>query len=312
LKRRVSLLISGALVLAACGSGSNAVAATVNGEDIKVSEIEALIDPGVESTITKEMFAQVLGFDIQQQIVVSAAEDDLGIVITEDEIAAEADSIFEAANTEGVSREEFLTTNNVTEELLQRVALQQLLDVQVRESFEAEAVDPTQEEIDAVLTEAEALYCASHILVATEAEANDVLDRIEAGEAFADIAAEVSTDTGSGAQGGDLGCTASEQYVTEFADALTAAEVGVPTAPVESEFGFHVILLGEDVIPTNEEVVEQLRTASIGTATNEWYTEQVETAEVTVDETYGTWQTTPVPQVVPPTEATTTVPPAEE
>jgi parvulin-like peptidyl-prolyl isomerase len=302
LKKLASLLVLAALVLAACGGGSNATVATVNGEDVTLGEIEALIDPGEETTIAKDVFARFLGFDIQQRIVLSAAEGEFGIVIADDDIAAEADAIFEEANVEGVSREEFLASNGITEELLTKLAHQQLLDTQIREMFAAETEDPTQEEIDGVITESEALYCSSHILVATEAEANDVLARIEGGEEFADLAAELSTDTGSGAQGGDLGCTSPDQYVTEFADALVAAEVGVPTEPVETEFGFHIILLGEDVVPSNEEIIEQLRTTSIGTATNEWFSEQVENAEVTVDESYGTWEASPVPQVVPPTE----------
>jgi parvulin-like peptidyl-prolyl isomerase len=291
-----------ALVLTACGGGANAVAATVDGEEITVGEVEALTDPGEEPTIAKEMFAQLLGFAIQQRIVTIAAEEELGIVLSEEEIQEEADLIFESANPEGLSREEFLASNQVTEELLQGVALQQLLDTKVREAFAADLEQPTQEDIDAVIAEAEALYCASHILVATEAEANDILDRIDGGEEFADLATELSTDTGSGAQGGELGCSAPEQYVTEFADALTAAEVGVPTAPIETEFGFHVILLGEDELPTEDQVVEQLQVTAIGTATNAWFLEQVENAEVTVEERYGTWQSSPVPQVVPPTE----------
>lgn len=302
MKKLASLLVLFALVLTACGGGANAVAATVDGEEITVGEVEALTDPGEEPTIAKEMFAQLLGFAIQQRIVTTAAEEELGIVLSEEEIGEEADAIFESANPEGLSREEFLANNQVTEELLRGVAQQQLLDTRVREAFAADLEQPTQEDIDAVIAEAEALYCASHILVATEAEANEVLDRIDGGEEFADLATELSTDTGSGAQGGELGCTVPEQYVTEFADALTAAEVGVPTAPIETEFGFHVILLGEDVLPTEDQVVEQLQSTAIGTATNAWFLEQVENAEVTVEERYGTWQASPVPQVVPPTE----------
>lgn len=302
MKKLVSLLVLAALVLAACGSGSNATAATVDGEDITVGDVEALIDPGEDAEIPKATFAQFLGFEIQQRIVSNAAEEEFGIAITDDEALAEADVIFEEANVEGVTREEFLTTNGVTEEMLLNVAHQQLLDAQVREAFTSDVEDPTQDEIDAVIAEAEAVYCASHILVATEAEANEVMDRLEAGEEFAALATELSTDTGSGAQGGDLGCSAPDAYVTEFADALTAAEVGVPTEPVETEFGFHVILLGEDQIPTEDEVIEQLKIVAIGTATNEWFLEKVEAAEVTVDEAYGTWETDPTPQVVPPTE----------
>ena len=55
--------------------------------------------------------------------------------------------------------------------------------------------------------------CVQHILVAEEAEAQAVLDRLEAGEAFGDVAAETSLDTQSGAQGGSLGC----QPVSAFA-----------------------------------------------------------------------------------------------
>lgn len=302
MKKLVSLLVLVALVLAACGSGSNAVAATVDGDDIKVGDVEALIDPGEDAEIPKATFAQFLGFEIQQRIVSNAAEEEFGITITDDEASAEADIIFEEANVEGVTREEFLTTNGVTEEMLLNVGHQQLLDAQVREAFAADLEDPTQEEIDAVIAEAEAVYCASHIVVATEAEASDVMDRLAAGEEFAALATELSTDTQSGAQGGDLGCSSPDRYVTEFADALTAAEVGVPTEPVETEFGFHVILLGEDQIPTEDEVIEQLEVVAIGTATNEWFLEQVQAAEVTVDEAYGTWETDPTPQVVPPAE----------
>jgi parvulin-like peptidyl-prolyl isomerase len=301
LKKLVSILALAALALAACGSGSNAVAATVDGEDITVSEIEALIDQGEETAIDKAQFAQFLGFEIQQRIITAAAEGDFGIDFTEDEISAEADSIFEESNTEGVSREEFLSTNQVTEELLLRVAHQRLLETQVREALSGEVAEPTQEEIDGVIAEAEANYCASHILVATEDEANAVKDRLDAGENFAALATELSTDTGSGAAGGDLGCAPSANYVTEFADALTAAEVGVPTDPVESEFGFHIILVREDEIPEEADVIEQIKDSAVATATNEWFFEQIEAAEVTVDEKYGTWDSSQ-PQVVPPTE----------
>jgi peptidyl-prolyl cis-trans isomerase C len=302
LKKLASLLVLAALVLAACGGGSNSPAATVDGEAITVGEIEAMIDPGDEPTIPKDTFAQFLGFAIQQVVVTTAAEAEFGIVISEADIDTEAEAIFQEANVDGLSREEFLADSGVTEELLRRVAHQQVLDNRVREAFTESADAPTQEQIDEALAEAESLYCASHILVATEDEANDVLDRLDSGEEFADLAAELSTDTGSGLQGGSLGCSAADVYVTEFAEALEAAEVGVPSMPVESEFGFHIILLGEDEIPTEEQLVEQLQSVTIGTATNDWFLQQVENAEVTVPERYGTWQASPVPQVVPPTE----------
>jgi parvulin-like peptidyl-prolyl isomerase len=300
LKKLVTLLMLAALVPAACGGGSNAVAATVDGEEITVGDVEELIDTGEQSTIPKETFSQFLGFDIQWRIVGKAAEDEFGFTVTDEEATAEADAIFEEA-AQGMTREEFLETNGVTEEFLLQVARQQLLDDQVREVFAAEVEPPTQQEVDDVIAEAEALYCSSHILVATEAEAEEVVSRLEAGEDFALLAAELSTDTGSGAQGGDLGCSPPDAYVEEFAGALTAAEIDVPTDPVETEFGFHVILLREDEVPTEEQVLEALTAQGVGEAANAWFIEKVEAAEVTVDEAYGTWQANP-PQVVPPAE----------
>jgi parvulin-like peptidyl-prolyl isomerase len=151
--------------------------------------------------------------------------------------------------------------------------------------------EPTQEEIDG-------LYCASHILVATEQEATDVANRLAAGEDFATLAGELSTDTGSGTQGGDLGCSAADVYDPAFAAALTAAEVDVPTAPVESQFGWHLILVRDD----EESARETLTAAALNEAANTWLADQFENADVTVDSEFGTWQATPTPQVVPPTE----------
>lgn len=91
------------------------------------------------------------------------------------------------------------------------------------------------------------MACTRHILVATAGEARDVLARLDAGEAFVDIAASDSTDTGSAPNGGSLGCMNTGQFVQtfvpEFVQAALDADVGVPVGPVESQFGFHVIEL---------------------------------------------------------------------
>lgn len=288
MKKHAILLVIAALALAACGSGGG-VAATVNGEDITVEQVEALIT-GDGEEIPKADFAGALGFLVQQQIVSGAAEADLDIVIPEDEITAEATALFEES-ANGQTREEFLEAQGITEEFLQQFAHSRLLVTEISESLQEDVEQPTQEEV-------EALYCSSHILVATEQEANDVLARIGAGEDFAALATELSTDTASGAQGGDLGCSAPDVYDPAFAEALTTAEMDVPTDPVESQFGFHVILVRDD----EQEAIETLTATAANEAANTWFTEQFEAAEVTVDETYGTWQATPQPQVVPPAE----------
>lgn len=101
------------------------------------------------------------------------------------------------------------------------------------------------------MLEAAVEYSAAHILVASEDEAEAIAARIEAGEDFGDLAREASLDPGSGQNGGDLGWFALGQMVPEFEQAVVSAEAGKVTAPVESQFGWHLILVNEtrDVPP---------------------------------------------------------------
>jgi len=82
---------------------------------------------------------------------------------------------------------------------------------------------------------------ARHILVATEEEANDVISALNAGESFSDLAKAVSTDTGSGANGGELGWSPVTNYVKEFQDAVKTADIGTIVGPIKSQFGYHII-----------------------------------------------------------------------
>ncbi len=82
---------------------------------------------------------------------------------------------------------------------------------------------------------------ARHILVETEQTALDIVAALDAGESFAALAQQLSTDTGSGANGGELDWSPANRYVEEFADAVSELEVGAISEPVETQFGFHII-----------------------------------------------------------------------
>lgn len=111
--------------------------------------------------------------------------------------------------------------------------------------------------------------CARHILLETVDDAEAALARLEDGADFAELAAEISTGP-SGPNGGDLGCFARGQMVGPFEDAAFAAEVGVPTGPVETQFGQHLILVSEREeagTQSFEEVSDQLRATLLSEAT---------------------------------------------
>lgn len=82
---------------------------------------------------------------------------------------------------------------------------------------------------------------ARHILVETEDEAKDVIARLKAGEDFAALAEELSQDTGSAANGGELGFAPQGRFVEPFDEAVFSLPIGEISDPVETQFGWHVI-----------------------------------------------------------------------
>ncbi|MEC5160780.1 peptidyl-prolyl cis-trans isomerase C [Janthinobacterium sp. CG_23.3] len=103
-------------------------------------------------------------------------------------------------------------------------------------------------------------YHARHILVATEAEAKDLITKLKAGGKFEELA-KVSKD-GSAANGGDLDWANPGSFVKPFSDAMVALKKGEFTqTPVQTQFGFHVIKLEDSrpaKVPSLEEVKGQI------------------------------------------------------
>ena len=107
-------------------------------------------------------------------------------------------------------------------------------------------------------------YHVRHILLGTEAEANDVIAKIKGGAKFEDLA-KASKDTGSAANGGDLDWASPSSFPPAFSSAFVALQKGqVTEKPVQTQNGFHVIKV-DDIrpakLPTLEEVKPQVAEA---------------------------------------------------
>jgi peptidyl-prolyl cis-trans isomerase C len=104
---------------------------------------------------------------------------------------------------------------------------------------------------------------ARHILVATEAEAKDLLAELKKGTAIEKLAKDKSTDKASGAEGGDLGWFKRPDMVKEFADAAFALKKGeMSEAPVKTQFGYHIIKMEDrrqGSAPSFDEMSDQIR-----------------------------------------------------
>ena len=103
-------------------------------------------------------------------------------------------------------------------------------------------------------------YHAAHILVDSEDKAKEIKAQIEGGVEFADAAKTHSSD-GAAANGGDLGWFGPGMMVKPFEDAVVAAEVGKVAGPIETQFGWHLILVKETraaAQPTLDDLREEL------------------------------------------------------
>ena len=118
---------------------------------------------------------------------------------------------------------------------------------------------------------------AKHILVDSEEKAQDIMNKINAGDIYFEDASKEFSSCPSNAQGGDLGEFGKGQMVPEFDQAVFAAEVGKVVGPVKTQFGYHLIKVEDkkdaSVTPFDE-VKEQIRANLLQQKQNQAYTEK--------------------------------------
>jgi parvulin-like peptidyl-prolyl isomerase len=159
------------------------------------------------------------------------------------------------------------------------VAREQLTDEELRTLYRDQILSFTTIQVD-------------HILVETEAEAQDVYDQVTAPGAteqdFLDLAKDVSIDPSAKQNSGSLGSAVAGTYVAEFAEAAVALEPGQVSQPVQTQFGWHVIRMVDKEITPFAEAEDQLLTDNAGDAFNTWLRDQA-TGSVDVSPRYGRW-----------------------
>jgi len=174
-------------------------------------------------------------------------------------------------------------TYNISEETIRSVNEAQLLREKLTDDF-AKDIPQKEEQV-----------WARHILVETEPEAKAAYDLLQNGVDFAQLAQTTSKDTGTAANGGDLGWFGKGRMVTEFEEAAYSQKIGEIGKPVKSSLGYHIIqVLGRQELPLDDTQYEQKKQ----TALSDWLTAAREEATVT---TFDIWKervpTEPVLQV---------------
>jgi PPIC-type PPIASE domain len=130
----------------------------------------------------------------------------------------------------------------------------------------------------------------AHILVGSEKEADKIAAEATPAN-FADLAKRYSTDSGSATNGGSLGAipesTFESQLDPTFVQAALALQPGEISAPVQTQFGWHVIYLRSRDVQPLDAVHDQIVAASAGQIFQGWLQDQLRSADVVVNPRYG-------------------------
>ncbi|MCF8484454.1 MAG: peptidylprolyl isomerase [Rhodobacteraceae bacterium] len=222
-----------ALPATAQDASADTVVATVNGTNITLGHMIVLretLPQQYQALPDDVLFKGILDQLIQQ----TALEQSVKELAKRDQLALENNR---RGYVSGVALQ------NVVESAVSDAALQAAYDAKFN------GVTPAKE------------YNAAHILVATEEMANSLKAELDGGADFSELAKANSTDKGSGANGGDLGWFGLGMMVKPFEDAVVSAEVGKVAGPVQSDFGWHLILVKESRVaaaPTLDETRDEL------------------------------------------------------
>ena len=209
--------LSTMMALPVAAQEADTVLASVNGNDITIGHLivmRAFLPEQYQQLPDEVLFQGMLEQLIQQEILVSSIEGDLGLRAR---LGLENE------------RRAFIAGS-----VMDEIAMQPFSDEELQAEYDAQfgAVEPTTE------------WNASHILVETESEALALIEELANGADFAELAREHSTGP-SGPNGGQLGWFSAGMMVPEFEAAAAALETGGISEPVQTQFGWHVLILNE-------------------------------------------------------------------
>ena len=302
------------------------VAATVNGVNIKedtvTEQIMSLRQSSYESDedwatylsqqgLTPESYRENVIDSIARQYLLTQAEKEYDITVSQDDLDEAWDEAVENYGGDEDTFVDMITQFGFTKETYQENTKSSLPQEKLREKV-ASVEDPTDDQIVSYINENLDTYNdarrSSHILfkvaddatdeesAEVEAKAQEVLDKLNAGEVeFADAAKEYSEDS-SADDGGDVGWDKLTTFVTEYQDALSALSTGQMSGLVKTTYGYHIILCTDqfnvESVSSADEIPEAIRDAISSKIKTEeesakystWLNDYIDKADIKINE----------------------------
>ncbi|NBY62265.1 MAG: hypothetical protein EBQ54_08260 [Actinobacteria bacterium] len=281
-----AILATLTLLAAGCGSTSN-TAAEINGRKISRAELEQtvteLADAGQTPVVDGEVDGETVR-SILSALVQGAATDQLLKEYDQEITQADRDAVKAkiAQNTD---------TSTYTQHLKDLI-----IELNAGTLALARVVAPDAKKAAAMYDKAPGslgVLCVRHLVVETEAVANEAIAKFADGTDFSKLAGEFSTEPNAKESGGALGgtdnaCITLAEYQSGFDADFTAgallAKPGVAYGPVKSSFGYHVIYVRPFV-----EVAEDISKLLAKNTGANLLTGYIATSKIKVDSAYGVW-----------------------
>jgi len=225
------------------------------GEDFLSQELE-------EGLTVEDFLKEELLFDMIHENILNKELNKLNMPVTEEDVdrAMNEYYISKLGGEEGYN--EYLSKLGITDEYLRKEVYRGLM-YQRHSDYFFEKVDLSDEIVKEYFENNKDSFVkvrASHILVKTEEEGNEVLERLKEGADFAELAATRSIDTQTSIKGGDLGYFTRGSMVEEYKDIENAAfslDVGEISGLIKTDFGYHIVLV-EDRMESFEDLKDEV------------------------------------------------------
>ncbi len=295
----LTLVLAASLALLAGCSAGDPVVAEVGGEKITKAEFDKTFS-SFKTQYEKQYGAdiweqeengrkkidvvreQILDMLIDSRLVAAKAKE-LNVTVTDAAVTKELENSRGYFETEAKFTE-FLAEQKITVEYLTEMIRKDLLFTSLYEKIN-EGTAVSDQEIETYYNSNKDQFVevkASHILVATEAEAKAVKGRLGKGEDFSALAKELSIDPSGKENGGSLGTFSHGAMVEEFDKAVFSMKPGEISEPVKTEFGYHIIRCENLTQKTLADVTTSIKDQLMSMKQDTTYDEMLEQMKTTL------------------------------